>query len=452
MSLLSRFVPSRVSVLTVLVGLAATSAASAQSLRELLEAARNYDATFLSSKAQIDVARARAEQTGSLRLPNLGASVSATRSNTDYPYLPSGSNGSLSTTRQVALTLQQSLFNRANDFSLDQADHAVSLSEVQLLNAEQDLAVRVAQAYFDALASQDTLTTIQASKKAVAEQLAATRRSFEVGVVPIIDEREAQARFDLAVAQELAAESDLRSKLDALDGLVGRRGVIPKPLQPPVILPMLQPAVVDEWIVAAERNSLRIRQAQLELDTARAETAKAEAGHLPTVSLSASYARLQQDYATRTTPAQAYDGFGSSGSIGITVNVPLFAGFAIQGRVKETLALEEKARLNLADVRRTVVQGTRTAFDLVLSGLSRVKSLETAERSSQTALDATQKGYQVGMRVNLDVLNAQAQLSQTQRDLAKARYDTLMIGLKLRQLTGQLVQADIDGITQLMVP
>jgi outer membrane protein len=452
MSLLSRFVPSRVAVLAALVGLAAAPAAHAQSLSELLEAARNYDATFLSSKAQTDVARARAEQTGSLRLPNLGASASVTRSNTDFPYLPSGSNGSLSTTRQVALTLQQSLFNRANDFSIDQADTAVNLSEVLLLNAEQDLAVRVAQAYFDALAAQDTLTTIQASKKAVAEQLSATRRSFEVGLVPIIDEREAQARFDLAVAQELAAESDLRSKLDALDGLVGRRQVAPKSLRAPVSLPMLQPVSVDEWIAAAERNSLRIRQAQLELDTARAETAKAEAGHLPTVSLSASYARLQQDYATRTTPSQAYDGFGSNGSIGITVNVPLFAGFAIQGRVKETLALEEKARLNLADVRRTVVQGTRTAFDLVLSGLTRVKSLETAETSSKTALEATQKGYQVGMRVNLDVLNAQAQLSQTQRDLAKARYDTLMISLKLRQLTGQLVQGDIDAITQLLAP
>jgi outer membrane protein len=103
-------------------------------------------------------------------------------------------------------------------------------------------------------------------------------------------------------------------------------------------------------------------------------------------------------------------------------------------------------------VRRTVVQGTRTAFDLVLSGLTRVKSLETAETSSKTALEATQKGYQVGMRVNLDVLNAQAQLSQTQRDLAKARYDTLMISLKLRQLTGQLVQGDIDTITQLLAP
>lgn len=452
MPLLSRFVPSRVAVLAALVGLAVASTAHAQSLGELLETARNYDATFLSSKAQVDVARARAEQAGSLRMPNIGASASLTRSNTDYPYLPSGSNGSLSTTRQAALSLQQSLFNRANDFSIDQADQNVSLSEAQQLNAEQDLAVRVAQAYFDVLAAQDTLVTVQANKKAVAEQLAVARRSFEVGVVPIIDDREAQARFDLAVAQELAADSDLRSKRGALDVLVGRTNTMPKPLRAPVTLPMLQPASVDEWLAAAERNSLSIRQAQLGLDAARSETAKAEAGHQPTVALSASYARLRQDYDTRTVPSANYNGFGSSGSIGITINVPLFAGFAIQGRVKETLALEEKARLNLEDVRRNVIQGTRTAFDLVLSGLTRVKSLETAEISSKTALEATQKGYQVGMRVNLDVLNAQAQLSQTQRDLAKARYDTLMTSLKLRQLTGQLVQGDIDAITQLMAP
>lgn len=444
---LSRFSLRRLALLTSLA-LLAVAPARAQSLSELVEAARSYDAAFLGAKAQAEAARFKADQAGALRLPSVGLGAGISRNSTDYPYLPAASNGSDSTTTQIALSAQQTLYNRANGLTIDQAERGVSVAQAQLQAAEQDLAVRVAQAYFDVLAAQDTLTTVQASKKAIAEQLAAAKRNFEVGTANITDTREAQARFDLASAQELGAENDLRVKRLALEQLVGRPALAPKPLNQPVALPSLTPTEADEWVSLAERNSLSIRQAQLGLDVAKLETAKAEAGHLPTATLSASYARLHQSLSPNA--GGSYSGSGSNASIGISVNVPLFAGYAIQNRVKETLAAEEKARQDLDNARRSISQATRAVFFGVQSGLAQVKALEAAESSSKLALEAIQTGYKVGVRVNLDVLNAQTQLFQTQRELAKARYDVLVASLKLRQVSGQLTPSDIDGINQLL--
>jgi outer membrane protein len=444
-----RFALQSATFITALAGLAGLAApAQAQSLSELVEAARSYDAAFLGAKSQAEAARFKADQSGALRLPSVGLGAGITRSMTDYPYLPGSSSGNNSTTKQVALSAQQTLYNRANGLTIEQSERSVNVAQAQAQAAEQDLAVRVAQAYFDVLASQDALTTVQASKKAIAEQLASAKRNFEVGTATITDTREAQARFDLSTAQELAAENDLRVKRLALDQLVGRSAVAPKALAQPVALPDLSPAVVDEWVIAAERNSLSIRQAQLGLEVAKLETAKAEAGHLPTATLSASYARLHQGLDYRA--GLHYGGSGSNASIGVAVNVPLFAGYAIENRVKETVALEEKSRQDLDNARRSVSQATRAAFFGVQSGLAQVKALEAAESSSKLALDAIALGYKVGVRVNLDVLNAQTQLFQTQRDLAKARYDVIVAGLKLRQVSGQLAPADVDSVNQLL--
>ena len=176
--------------------------------------------------------------------------------------------------------------------------------------------------------------------------------------------------------------------------------------------------------------------------------AQLQAGHLPTVTVGATYAKLHQSL--DPVVGGHYAGSGTTTSLGVTLNLPLFAGYAIQNRVKETLSLEDKARQDLENARRSISQVTRTAFFGMQSGMAQVAALEAAEASSKLALEATQLGYKVGMRVNLDVLNAQTQLYQTQRDLAKARYDTIMAGLKLRQASGQLAQADLDAINRML--
>jgi outer membrane protein len=284
----------------------------------------------------------------------------------------------------------------------------------------------------------------------VAEQLASAKRNFEVGTSTITDTREAQARFDLVIAQELAAENDLRVKSIALNQLVGNQNASPKPLSAPVVLHELLPADVDHWVRVSEATHPGIKQLEVALEIAKLETAKAEAGHKPTLDLTSSFTAI--NFSNGTSTASNVDSRSNQAAIGLSFTLPLFAGFSVQNRVKETLALEDKARTDLEATKRTVAQGTRTAYFGVLSGLSQVKAYEAAEASSQSALDATKLGYQVGVRINIDVLNSQSLLFDTKAKLAKARYDVLLGGLKLRQANGTLKTEDLQAVNALLAP
>jgi outer membrane protein len=437
----------RLSLLAVAAALTLGAApfAQAQSLQELYDTARGYDATYLASRALADSAEYRASQVHALRRPQVGATLSASRTTSESP---SGDN--TSTGPNAGLNGRQTLFNRANDASISQADLGVEAAKADLELADQELIVRVAQSYFDVLAAQDALTTAQASKTAISEQLASAKRNFEVGTATITDTREAQARYDLATALEIAADNDLLTKRIALDQLVGRTGVQPKPLATPVVLPPLVPADVNAWVAQTD-TAPNVRKASIGYDVAQLETSKARAGHLPTIDLTGGYNRGRTS-SDGTQNRQAFDFSGPTkgSSVAVTLTLPLFAGFQVQNRVKETLSLEEQSRNTLDAARRSVAQVTRQTFFGVQSLQAQVKALEAAESSSQVALEATQLGYKVGVRVNLDVLNAQTQLFTTKRDLAKARYDVLVNSLKLRQASGQLKPGDVAAIDAML--
>jgi outer membrane protein len=310
------------------------------------------------------------------------------------------------------------------------------------------LIVRVSQAYFDVLAATDSLTFVRSQKAATAEQLASAKRNFQVGTSTVVDTRDAQARYDLVVAQELAAENDLHVKSVALDQLVGKSGTAPKPLRAPVKLADVQPADVETWVQQSEANNALIKQAQIALDVAKLETEKAQSGNKPTLDLVGSLSAANNNGSS--TGSSSYT--TNVASVGLSFNWPLFAGYSIQNRVKETVALEEKARNDLDAAKRSVAQGTRTAFFGLQSGMSQVKAYEAAEISTQSALDANKLGYQVGVKINIDVLNAQSQLYSTKATLAKARYDVLVGGLKLRQATGVLSENDLQPINAQLAP
>jgi len=437
---------SRLLPLALALGLLAP-AAHAEDLMELYNAARSYDATYLAARATAEAAVHRRAQANALRLPQVGLVGSATRSESD----PAGPAGRISqTTRNAAVSGRQPLFNRANGVTIEQAERELQISQATLEAAEQDLVVRVSQAYFDVLSAQDALALARASKAAITEQLASAKRNFEVGTATITDTREAQARFDLATAQELAAENDLRTKRIALDQLVGRNNVQPNPLATPVALPPQPLAEAEQWVAEAEKQHPGIRRARLALEIAQLETDKARAGHLPTVDLVGSYSSGHTSGQSQLPPQMRSVGSSSAASVGVQLNVPLFAGFATQNRVRETLVLEQRAREDLEAARRQVAQGTRTAFFGLQTGQARVKALEAAESSSKLALEATQLGYKVGVRVNLDVLNATTQLFQTQTELARARYEMLMTSLRLEQAAGQLGPEDVQRINALL--
>jgi len=434
----------RNTVVAALVALATAGAAQAQSLQELYQAARGYDATYLAARSLADSAQYRAAQSDALRRPNVSLTGSATHSEIDPPTVSVRNSNNA----QGALQARQPLFNRANAATIDQAYRSLEVSLADLEIAEQDLIVRVTQAYFDVLAAQDTLAFTRASKTSITEQLAAAKRNFEVGTATITDTREAQARYDLASAQEIAAENDLRTKRAALDQLVGRPGVEPRPLAAPVELPPLATGPVDEWVARADGHP-NVRRAQLALDIARLETEKARAGRLPVVDLVGSVSS-SHNKGSAFVGSTTRIGTTNSASVGVQLTMPLYTGGSIDNRIKETLLLQEKSRNDLDTARRGVALATRQAYLGVQSGQAQIKAFEAAESSSALALEATQLGYRVGVRVNLDVLNAQTQLFQTRRDLSKARYDVLVASLKLRQAAGQLKPEDIPSVDRLL--
>ncbi len=420
----------------------------AQNLVQMYEAARGYDASYQSARAQYDASIARADQANALILPTVSAAAGYSQTQFENK---TGNNIVIDTsfgTENASISASQPLYRPANLAGYEQGRKQVDIAKAQLDAIEQDLIVRVSTAYFDVLSAQDNLFLVREQKKFVAEQLASAKRNFEVGTATITDSREAESRFDLVVAAEIGAENDLRVKKLALQVVVGKVDSDPKPLARPVILPTIPLTDDAFWVNQAVVNNPTLRQARLGVDVAQLETAKAYAGHKPTLDLTASYGN------TRYPGGNATSGFytrTTAGTVGLALNIPIFAGFAVQNRVKETLSLEEKAKADLDGVERTVVQGTRAIFFGVKSGLGQVKALETAEISTKSALDANLLGYQVGVRINLDVLNSQAALFVARRDLDLTRYNVLLNSLKLRQAAGTLKPEDLDALNALLV-
>lgn len=429
-----------------LLVLGALTSAQAQSLADLYQAARQNDTTLQASQAQLEAAQAKGEQAKAGMRPQAGLAAGANWANVDTSISSSSTSAN---NQNIGIVASQPLYRPVNRLAEEQGQLGVDIARAQLDAAEQDLIVRSAQAYFDVVAARDTLSFVQTQKKAVAEQLASAKRNFEVGTTTITDTREAQARFDLVGAQEIAASNDLRVKKLALDQLVGKTNADPKPLTGQLSLPDVQPSNAEDWVTRSLREHPLVRQLDKKFDIAELEVMKAQAGHKPTVDLVGQYQITHG-------PSSSYPTAGNfrtnTASIGVQLNMPLFAGYAIQNRVKETLALVEQTRAERETALRSLVQGVRSAFYGVQSGQSQVKALEAAEASSQSALDANQLGYQVGVRINIDVLNAQSQLFQTKRDLAQARYNVLVGQLRLKQASGVLKPEDLQPINALLAP
>jgi outer membrane protein len=431
--------------LSLALGAALTLPAQAQSLVALYESARAFDASYQSVKSLFDATLAKSEQARAGLLHTIGVSANASLSTIDNTL--ARTKQGFYDTQSATLSANKPLYRPANQITFNQSRRQIEVVEQQLLAAEQDLIVKVSTAYFDVLASQDSLTFVLAQKAAVSEQLASAKRNFEVGTATITDTREAQARYDLVIAQEIAGRNDLQVKKLALDQLVGKTNTAPLAVALPLTLPPVQPDDVAPWVQRSEDQHPSIQQSRLALDVAQLETRKAQAASKPTLDLTGNVnMTLNGESASSTSSFRT-----TTASVGLSFTMPLFSGYAIENRLKETLALEDKARTDLDAIKRTVAQGSRAAFYGLLSGQGQVKALEAAEASSQSALDANKLGYQVGVRINIDVLNSQSQLFDTKAKLAKARYDVLVGGLKLRQASGVLKADDLKPINALLV-
>lgn len=429
-------------IATLFVGAFASLNAHAIDLLQVYREALANDAPFASARASLAAGREKAPQGRAGLLPTVGVSGGYSRSNFESNVSPSrdfNNNG-------YTLSLSQPLFRLANWETYQQGKLSVAASEAQFAQAQQDLIVRVAQAYFDVLTAQDTLASLQAQQVAITEQLASAKRNFEVGTATITDTQEAQARYDLTVAQEFAAQGDLEIKRAALQQVIGKPAGELAGLRPGVKLNAPEPAQIDKWVDSAQQQSYGVVSQQLAVEIASRDIKRNRAGHYPTLDLVASRNHNNQTGSTLT----ATGSISNSNSVGVQWAIPLFSGFAVDSRVRESIALEDKARSDLENARRTAAQGARQAFFGVNSGLAQVKALEAAEVSSQSALDSNRLGYQVGVRINIDVLNAQQQLFTTRQNLAKARYDTIVNGLRLKSAAGTLKEEDMMEVNALL--
>ena len=427
-------------VVAASLALACAHAAQATDLGQAFRDAFPNDAALQSVRAQLAATREKVTQARAGLLPGVAATGALSHQLVDTSAAPSREF----TGQNYAVSLSYPLYRLQNVEAYEQSKLSVVLTEAQEAQAEQDLILRVSQAYFDVLAAQDNVATIRAQKRAITEQLASAKRNFEVGTATITDQQEAQARFDLSVAQEFAALNDLEVRRSALSQLTGKPVGNLNTLRSGVALQPPQPARESDWIAGARDANLLVRQAKIASEIAAREIDRQRYAQRPTLDLTGSIGH------SRNGSSSSVGVSATSAAIGLQFNMPLYTGGAIDARVREALALREKSAFDLENARRQAEQGARQAFLGVNSGLAQVSALEAAEKSSQLALDSNLLGYQVGVRINIDVLNAQQQLFTTRRDLAKARYDVLVNGLRLKSLAGALGEDDLRVVNALL--
>lgn len=338
------------------------------------------------------------------------------------------------------LSVTQPVYRRETFVQLEQADARIAQAEAQFGAAEQDLIQRTSTRYFDALAAQDNLEFARAEKTAIARQLEENKQRFEVGLAAITDVQEAQARYDAAVAQEIEAERQLAASRQALAEITGAAPEQLAPLEEQIPLVSPQPADVDKWVNTALEQNLQIRAAQQGAEIARHEIERQRSGHYPTLDIVGS--RAFSD-----TGGGRFGGSESTNdAIGLQLNAPLFQGGLVSSRTREAEFRHTEARARLEQQQRAVLRQTQDAYLGVNSNVSRVEALRQAVISNETALESTQAGLEVGIRTNVDVLNAQRELFRTRRDYARARYDYILETLRLKQAAGTLSPADVQQI------
>ena len=429
------------SILFVLA-LGAAPAASGADLLEIFRMAQSSDAVYAAARATWAAGQEKLPQGRAGLLPSVTLSGSTQRNDRDTRFRDPtviGSGANRFNSNAVTLSLTQPLFRRQNSLAYEQAKSQVTQSDAVFALAAQDLILRVAQAYFDVLLAQNTVEFSQAQLIAIGQQLEQAKRNFEVGTATITDTHDAQARYDLTVSSEIAARNDLEVKKRTLAQLIGRVAPPLAQLGPNLTLVPPEPANMETWAAEALGSNLQILVSQAALDFAAQDVERNRAGHLPTLDAFASY----------SDSGSGPSSLGSSGTdttskvVGLQLAVPLYQGGSINSRVREALANEEKARQDLENARRGADFAARQAYLGVTSGLAQVKALEAALVSSQSSLDSTRLGQEVGVRTQVDVLNAQQLLFQTRRDLAQARYNYILSLLRLKGAVGKLSEDDL---------
>ncbi|MCP5473860.1 MAG: TolC family outer membrane protein [Rhodanobacteraceae bacterium] len=450
--------------IALITGLSALAgSASAADLAQIYEMARASDPQLAAAESAMYAAGEGVVQARSSLLPNLSGSAGLGDSNSSSSQItsipqPDGTvrfgradgNGD-TTSRTYRLQLTQTIYSQANYTRLRGARAGQSSLAASYDAALDNLIVRVAEAYFSALTATTNLEAAKAEETAVNRQLEQAQQRFEVGLSAITDVHEAQARYDGARAAAILAQNQLDDSFEALAELTGKPVSDVRPLAENITLSRPSPDKTEDWVATAEAESPLLAIRRFDLKQAEENVNTAKAAHLPT--LSADYTWVDQtSWGSRSSNNLSFPAgsdFRDHG-FGITLNVPIFEGFATQSRVRQESYNRDAAADRYEQEKRAVTRSTRNAFRAVAAGISEVEARKQAQISAQSALDATQAGFEVGTRTIVDVLISQQVLFQAQRDYARARHDYLLNSLRLKQAAGTITVADLQAVNALL--
>jgi len=427
--------------ISLALSLATATVANGADLLEVYRLAQGSDTQYAAARAAWSAGQEKLPQGLAGLLPSAAVSASTQHSDRELRFRnPANppSNAQFNS-NSISLSVTQPLYRPQNVAAYGQAKTQVAQADAVFAQAAQDLILRVAQAYFDVLLGQDTVEFAQAQLTAIGRQLEQAKRNFEVGTATITDTHEAQSRYDITTSTEIAAKNDLEIRKRQLELLIGRTAPGLSPLGKRFSLQPPDPVNMDRWVAEAADNNLQVRVSRASLEFAGQEIERNRAGHRPTLDAFAIYSDagsgsgIQGGAGTDTT----------SKVVGVQLAIPIYQGGLTSSRVREAVANEDKARQDLENARRTAELTARQTFLGVTSGLAQVRALEAALVSSQSSLDSTRLGQEVGVRTQIDVLNAQQQLSQTRRDLAQAKYNYILALLRLKSAAGQLAEQDL---------
>lgn len=446
----------RLNYLFLLLGLALghhAQAADSQNLMQIYQQALSRDPVWASAQSSHLASQEKLAQGNALFLPTVtfNSGVSATQSDAKFfggatSVLRGGQNNFES--YNYGVNVSQPIYRKQIRAQFEQAKSQVAQADKQLLLAKQGLIIRSSKAYFDVLLAQDKIDLIGAQKTAINKQLEQAKANFEVGTSTITDFNEAQARFDLVVAQEIAAMNDLEVKKRAIQAIVGS---IPQTLigvRSDLVAQSPEPIEMEKWVEVAEQNNLAIAIQQQVLEIATQEVERQNAGHMPTLDAVAGY---NNNYANGTATGLGNGSDITSASIGLQLQIPLYQGGLVSSKVREAVANKQKALDDLEAAKRQADLDTRSAYLNLSSSVAQIKAYEQALSSSQSQLDSTNLGYEVGVRTSVDVLNAQQQYFSAKRDLLQSRYTYLVNILSLKSAVGLLGETDVESVNQQLV-
>jgi outer membrane protein len=438
-------------VLCVLLPVGLQAQEKKLNLLDIYQQALAHDPVLASALSSNKAAQEIIEQGKALYRPtvNFNAGITGTRSNIEFNNISSNFPRVAGTATfegyNYGLEARQPIYRQQNLVQMDQSYAQVSIADKQYHLSQQNLILRTTQAYFNVLIAQDKIELIKAQKTSILSQLEQAKITFEVGTATITDVNEAQARFDLVVAQEIAAVNEYQIAQHEIEQITGELPTALATVKSDIQVNSLNQSMQNLLDVALQ-NNLNIAIQQDTLKLAEQDVAFNKAAHMPTLDAVANYNNAYTN--------GGLNGFGtefSSASIGLQLQIPLYQGGAISSRVRQALLNQQKAKDDVEIARRQTNLETQRAFLNLSSSVAQIKALEQALISSQSQLDSTKLGYEVGVRISVDVLNAQQQLFSAKRDLLQARYNYLVNIIRLKSATGLVAEVDLQDINQQLI-